>query len=341
MSITNDYLAFCKDVNSAYHLTTSTYDFLTKNDCKVTLFQHRLALNPIEIIKTNHNKSIEEWCENFRNINSNPLNLSVSDGEFNYYFSGLNFNTETIYIMAIDSIQSDFKEVLTVWLSLINIQQKTHYSSKKDVENVYGNLISQLMHDVQSLMDSNKSTDKEIINRLSYQTKLNKNLLFYIRDFDLYKTEIALGNFVEDSLKMIDIKPGSIKTDIEDSDLKLNIDVELLSDTLNAIIKNATRATDYNLSKIEIKIYSEPSGSPFLDQQWLVFEITDKGNGISEDFAPFVSKPFFTTHKHDGHPGFGLTNSEKILNAHNGFVDIKTGEGTTVSIYVPYNSNEK
>jgi signal transduction histidine kinase len=196
------------------------------------------------------------------------------------------------------------------------------------------------MHDIQSLIDSNASTNKETLQRINYQKKVNKDLLFFIRDFDIFKSEIPLKNFIRDSLHLIDLKAESIKIDMQDENLILKIDVELFSETFNVVVKNALRAVENDLSKIEINIYSQPSESPFLKLSWLIFEVIDYGNGIAEEFEPFITKPFFTTHKHDGHTGFGLSNAQKILNAHKGFWEISTGKATKVKIYLPRENDE-
>lgn len=335
MSDIFEYITFCREENSIHELALSTSVFLKNCNCDVTLFRHNSFPDSIKILNTNNKQSLEQWCNRLKKIVSGSFGSAITEDGFNYYFSDLKFDSETVYIIATKSGQRNIDEILKTWQILTSIQQKNVDSSKQDVINNYGNLISQLLHDVQFLIDNNESRDDQVLKRIEYQKKLNKELLFYIRDFDLFKTEIDVGNLIQDSLKLLDMEPGSIKLKLENSALKINVDVELFSGTFNEIVKNAIREVEYDLSKILIKTYNVSSESPFLTENWIVFEVLDQGKGISDDFIPFVSRPFFTTHKDEGHPGFGLANAEKIIKAHNGFLDIETGNGTKIKIYLP------
>jgi len=335
MTVINEYFKCCIDVNSIDSLTLDTYDFLKNKGCKITLFEHSPSPQPIRILQTNNNKSLQDWLSHLEKLDK-PFSSVLSNSKYDYYFSGTDFQGQNVFLFAGESDQSLLGEILTQWQSLIHLIENVHTASKKETENSYGNIISQLMHDIQSLMDSSKSGDLEIIRRINYQKKLNKDLLFFIRDFDLYKNKISIRSFIHDSLKLIDLNPLSFEMELQEEELKINVDAELFADVFNVVILNALKATANDLSKIYIKTYSIPSSSPFLEQQWIVFEVKDLGNGIAEEFEPFVSRPFFTTYKHDGHTGFGLANAQKIIAAHNGYLDIATGTGTVVKIYLPY-----
>lgn len=341
MSYLNEYIEFCREADTTQNFTQLTYDYLEQTKVEVTLLSHTLKIKPLEILKSNTDKTIEMWCENFNKITLSPLKLTTHSDEYKFFFSSLDFYSGTIYIFVIKTPDNHSSEILEHWQASFLVQQNIQMFTKKEAENTYANLISQLLHDVHSLMENTKSREEETLQRINYQKKLNKNLLFYIREFDVFKTDIGVENFISDSLSLMDLNSDAFKLNIENPELKIHVDVELFSNTFNAIVKNAMETTNGNISKIEIKTYSLPSGSPFLKHNWIVIEISDKGNGISEDFIPFVTKPFFTTNKHNGNTGFGLSNAEKIISAHNGFMEINSGEGTTVKIYIPQTSNEK
>ncbi|GMA64611.1 ATP-binding protein [Alicyclobacillus fastidiosus] len=61
----------------------------------------------------------------------------------------------------------------------------------------------------------------------------------------------------------------------------------------------------------------------------------DTGQGIAEDQLKRIGSPFFTT-KETG-TGLGLLASKRILENHQGFMEITSqpGEGTTVTITIP------
>jgi signal transduction histidine kinase len=64
-------------------------------------------------------------------------------------------------------------------------------------------------------------------------------------------------------------------------------------------------------------------------------EVADSGPGIAEDVARRVFEPFFTT-KPQG-SGLGLAIVRKIVDAHDGGIDLKSAEGigTTIRITLP------
>jgi PAS domain S-box-containing protein len=70
-------------------------------------------------------------------------------------------------------------------------------------------------------------------------------------------------------------------------------------------------------------------------RKWIVTEIIDNGKGMSEDDMKKLFTPFFTT-KSRG-TGLGLAIVKKIVDDHNGKLEIvsKEGTGTTCSVYLP------
>lgn len=72
-----------------------------------------------------------------------------------------------------------------------------------------------------------------------------------------------------------------------------------------------------------------------VEDEQLLIEITDSGQGISAENLREVFEPFFTT-KSKG-TGLGLAISKQIIEAHLGSIEIVSegGEGTTVRVYIP------
>ena len=63
--------------------------------------------------------------------------------------------------------------------------------------------------------------------------------------------------------------------------------------------------------------------------------VQDQGEGIKEEFLPFVFDPFFTTRSHK--VGMGLSLVKRIVQEHQGsiFIESETGQGTTVTMILP------
>ncbi|MFH1726330.1 MAG: ATP-binding protein [Elusimicrobiota bacterium] len=72
-----------------------------------------------------------------------------------------------------------------------------------------------------------------------------------------------------------------------------------------------------------------------MEQGWVRLDIGDAGPGIPHDVLEKIFTPFFTT-KARG-TGLGLAVVRKVVDRHNGRVDVETapGAGTTFKIYLP------
>ena len=89
--------------------------------------------------------------------------------------------------------------------------------------------------------------------------------------------------------------------------------------------------------------YQEPGTSPGgrAPDATIVVEVADDGPGLPPDIAERVFSPFFTT-KPQG-SGLGLAIVRKIVDAHNGHIDLATapGQGTRFRVTLPLNSGEQ
>jgi signal transduction histidine kinase len=101
---------------------------------------------------------------------------------------------------------------------------------------------------------------------------------------------------------------------------------ESLKSLFNNLIANSIDAMDKD-PKIIIKFYKV--------DQWLVTELTDNGRGISAEDMQRLFTPFFTT-KSRG-TGLGLAIAKKIMDDHEGKLEIESeeGKGTTCRVYLP------
>ena len=67
--------------------------------------------------------------------------------------------------------------------------------------------------------------------------------------------------------------------------------------------------------------------------------VQDEGTGMDEDTIKKITDPFFTTKRHTGGTGLGLSVSSKIMLIHGGNLHFEStpGKGTTAIIYLPVN----
>lgn len=96
------------------------------------------------------------------------------------------------------------------------------------------------------------------------------------------------------------------------------------------IVINSFQALEKS-GKVMIEITQESCDNFMGDA--IVFRIKDNGSGIDENVLPNLFNPFFTT-KEKG-TGLGLAIVQKIVEAHNGFIEVKIENGTVFELYFP------
>ena len=79
------------------------------------------------------------------------------------------------------------------------------------------------------------------------------------------------------------------------------------------------------------------------DHQQIVLEITDDGCGIDEVIKQKIFTPFFTTKRESGGTGLGLSIAQRIIQEHDGQIELKSdeGKGTSFTITLPCRSKNE
>ena len=104
-------------------------------------------------------------------------------------------------------------------------------------------------------------------------------------------------------------------------------DPEFLRSVFNNLFINAVQAMGGEGGKLNVRISPENG--------FVRFDISDTGIGISEENLSKVFEPYFST-KETG-TGLGLAIVHKIVELHNGSIDIesKVGDGTKFTVKLP------
>jgi len=127
-----------------------------------------------------------------------------------------------------------------------------------------------------------------------------------IRSVDLNRMLMDIVNRFEIQQKGLSIK---IESKIPSSPCDADVDKDLLTGSLNNIIKNACEASNKNGS-----VYIEAS---LRDDFWIV-EIQDQGDGIAPQNISRIFEPFFTTRSTG--TGLGLAFAFQVIRAHGGII---------------------
>ena len=124
--------------------------------------------------------------------------------------------------------------------------------------------------------------------------------------------------------------PHVLSLDIPSTRLDVEADAVMLGQLFWNIMLNGLQAMDNTAGTAgTLTVRTNASDSEVMVQ------IEDSGNGIPEESLQRIFKPFYTT-KHKG-TGLGLAISRRIVEQHNGVMDIRSrsGEGTTFTITLP------
>ncbi|GJM15094.1 MAG: hypothetical protein DHS20C13_04210 [Thermodesulfobacteriota bacterium] len=130
-----------------------------------------------------------------------------------------------------------------------------------------------------------------------------------------------------------DSKLIMIEKDLSESKQMVKMDYEQVEQVLINLLINAVESIKGPGGNIKVNSYFNDSN--------LKIEITDTGQGIDHIDQEAIFQPFFST-KEAG-TGLGLAISQKILEAHNGDIEIESeiGKGSKFSVIIPTNLSEK
>ena len=107
----------------------------------------------------------------------------------------------------------------------------------------------------------------------------------------------------------------------------------------NALINLAINARDAveGRGQVRLRAFNELREHDGDLHQFVVFEVSDNGAGMSEDIKRKIFEPFFTTKAPGKGTGLGLPMVKLFVDNSGGFTDIRSqsGKGTTVSLYFP------
>ncbi|NOX89452.1 MAG: HAMP domain-containing histidine kinase [Calditrichaeota bacterium] len=256
--------------------------------------------------------------------------------------------SDPFYILLTDrALNSEAQDLLQTWQTVHTMTRRFCDANQTSQEIYFANQISQLLHDVESLINMFQKPDLDaavLKERLEYQKRTNNNLLFYVRELETIKASVGLKELINACLQKrnISVSRFSVVYDNIKEDEKIEVDVELFDQAFGEILQNAIEATDGDPDKISLRIEKTAVDLHFTLKHWIIISIIDKGKGVNPDFLPWLTMPYFSTWKEEGHTGFGLAIAKKILHAHHGFMEINFPRegGTEVKMFLPGIGNE-
>lgn len=179
-------------------------------------------------------------------------------------------------------------------------------------------------------LDGNLKEYAEIIVREVERLEgILKEILGFVKEVRLSKEMVNLNALVEDIITLM-------KSDIDDRGVMLMkdfagpievfIDQNRIKEAIVNILSNAIQSL-VGSGSIYIRTY--------LKDSYAVVEIEDTGKGIPDSEKQFIFDPFFTT-KSSG-TGLGLSITNRIVQEHNGRIEVESGvdKGSIFKVYIP------
>jgi PAS domain S-box-containing protein len=230
------------------------------------------------------------------------------------------------------------KGIIVVFRDITDIKRLQAEIRKKQHFEALGKVISGVAHEIRNPLfavhsiaqilereidsESHQLLIQTMLKETNRMKRLVDELLFYSRPSKLQITEIRLESLFNELKEYVRTKhPGINFSIITSAPITLKVDRDRLIQVFRNLIDNAV---DAQSEKIEIVAEKK--------NDTVVISIIDDGVGIKESDIERVFDLFFTTKK-DG-TGLGLAICRKIIEDHNGDIEIESaeGKGTTLKL---------
>ena len=259
--------------------------------------------------------------------------------------------TNASYMKEIAERKRAEEEKIKLTIQLQQVQKmKAIATLAGGIAHQFNNAISVIVGNIELLCL--EKSDNEKINKITgpirhsvnRMTQLTDQLLAYARGGKYQVEEISIGDFISNTLPLIQYNIKStigVQTDISHDILGIKADLTQMQMVMSAIISNASEAIDstgcIRITGRNLNITKENSEDFGRLKPGLYVSLTikDSGKGMDEKTRKHVFEPFFTT-KFEGR-GLGMAAAYGVIKNHGGWISIGSGvnKGTTVRFYLP------
>ncbi|HEY2720350.1 MAG TPA: HAMP domain-containing sensor histidine kinase [Chitinophagaceae bacterium] len=258
---------------------------------------------------------------------------------FKILLSGTAFQTEgKIYkLVAFQNVNEALDETeARAWQKLLSVMTHEIMNSVAPISSLADTLKHRLQQSVTSLNDDAGSLDDlelgiDTIKRRSEgllkfaETYRNLNKITTLNLTRVFVRDL-FGNLLQLMQPTLEQKNIELETILKDTDLQLEIDINLIEQVLINLVVNAIEAIKDNPSpKIVLSAYVASNHKS-------IIKIADNGSGMPPELMDKIFVPFFSTKKNGS--GIGLSLCKQIMMLHKGNIQVQSaeGEGTAFSL---------
>ena len=177
----------------------------------------------------------------------------------------------------------------------------------------------------------------DIITEAKMANKIVQEVLEFVRPIRLQVDRTAVASAVQSAVQMAETKVrGSISVDVRlpEGLPLIHGDQHQLTQLFTNLLTNAYEAME-GRGRVVVTASAARIDDGTEGRAAVLVELADEGPGMTPEVAERVFSPFFTT-KPQG-SGLGLAIVRKIVDAHDGSIDLQTtpGAGTTIRVTLP------
>jgi nitrogen fixation/metabolism regulation signal transduction histidine kinase len=259
--------------------------------------------------------------------------------QLSIYVIELILRGEEFKLVSVQNIQSELEEKeMEAWQNLIRVLTHEIMNSVTPLSSLAATVRDNLVDNIEDNVPIEKEELEDIYLAVQTIERRSQGLIRFVTDFRNL-TKIPQPKLAPESVKGVlehikllfkhEFKKKNVKFNltIAPSDLKFNIDKELIDQVLINILQNAVHALEENTEEkyILVKAFINEYNRPTIS-------IRDNGSGIDEEAIAKIFIPFFTTKKQGS--GIGLSLSKQIMRKHGGGISVKSvsNEGTEFTL---------
>lgn len=248
-------------------------------------------------------------------INNGQIEIDILANKFNNMFSRLEMSFErekkanTAMKNFILDVSHELRTPLTSIQGFIEVLQLGAYKNEEKLELA-----------LNSMMVESRRLSK-LVNELLYLIKLERN------DFMELKRE-NINDIINEVKSQLEILKGHRTLEIKlDKDMYCMVNKDQVKQVIYNLFQNAINHTDEVTGVINISTRHINDNS----SSWIEVSIGDNGSGISEEDIKLIFNRFYRVDKHrsrkKGGHGLGLSIVQRIIQNHNGIINVESNEG--------------